>query len=243
MPMTMTTRDITFPAGDGHPMRAAYAAPEDGKPHAGVVVIHEIFGLNDDIRRITGRLAALGYAALAPDLYDGPSVKPICVARTVATLYRGEGEAFRDLAAARTFLSQQPGVDAARIGMIGFCLGGGFAMLCAVRSKMSAAANFYGDVPKTVEQLRGVCPILGGFGANDKMFAAQGQRLERLLTELGVDHDVKIYDDAGHSFMSHHDGVMATIGAMLPMKAGYNDAAAEDSWKRIEAFFGKHLGS
>jgi carboxymethylenebutenolidase len=74
------------------------------------------------------------------------------------------------------------------------------------------------------------------------MFASQGRRLEKLLGELGVDHDVKVYPDAGHSFMSHNSGIMASIGKVSPMKARYNPEAADDSWKRIETFFARHLG-
>src|SRR5712692_5220122 len=147
----MTTSDITFPAADGHPMRAAYAAPGDGRAHAGVIVIHEIFGLNDDIRRITARVAGLGYAALAPDLYDGPSPRLICIARTMLALARGEGTAFADLDAARQFLQQQRNVEGSRIGVIGFCMGGGFALMFARRARLGVAADFYGDVPKTRE--------------------------------------------------------------------------------------------
>jgi carboxymethylenebutenolidase len=238
----MDTRAITFPAADGHPMRAAYAAPADGAARPGVIVIHEIFGLNDDIRRITGRIADLGYAALAPDLYDHPGLKVLCVLRTMRTLSRGEGEAFRDLDAARKFLQAQSGVDGSRIGVIGFCMGGGFALMFAVRAPLGVAGVFYGDVPKTVEQMRGVCPVLGGFGEKDRMFAAQGKRLEQLLTAAGIDHDVKLYPDAGHSFMSRNTGFLASIGELSPMHAGYNHDAAEDSWRRIEGFFAKHLG-
>jgi carboxymethylenebutenolidase len=207
-----------------------------------VIVIHEIFGLNDDIRRITGKVAELGYVALAPDLYDGPGSRFICIARTLMTLSRGEGAAYKDLDAARRYLQQQPGVDSTRIGVIGFCMGGGFALMYAARAPIGVAATFYGDVPKATDQLRGVCPVLGGYGEHDRIFASQGRRLEKLLGELGVDHDVKIYPDAGHSFMSQNTGILATIGKFTPMKAQYNPEAAEDSWKRIEAFFRRHLG-
>lgn len=238
----MSSADITFPAAGGRAMRAAYAAPSDAQKHPGVIVIHEIFGLNDDIRRITDRIADLGYAALAPDLYDREGLRMLCIARTLMTLSRGQGDAFADLDAARKFLQQQAGVDAARVGVIGFCMGGGFALMYAARAPIGVAATFYGEVPKTADQLRGVCPVLGGYGGQDKMFAAQGRRLEKLLTEMGVDHDVKIYEDAGHSFMSRNSGFLASIGKISPMRAAYNPEAAEDSWKRIEAFFGRHLG-
>jgi carboxymethylenebutenolidase len=238
----MTTTDITFPAGDGRPMRAAYAAPSDGAKHPGVIVIHEIFGLNDDIRRITGRVADLGYAALAPDLYDKGGARLICVARTLMTLNRGEGDAFKDIDAARKYLQQQPSVDATRIGVIGFCMGGGFALMYAARAPLGVAATFYGDVPKNTDPLKGVCPVLGGYGGQDRLFAAQGRRLEKLLTELGIDHDVKVYEDAGHSFMSRNSGFLPWIGKIGPMKAQYNPDAAENSWRRIESFFSRHLG-
>ncbi len=238
----MNTRDVTFPAADGHPMRAAMAIPADGAAHAGVIVIHEIFGLNDDIRRIAGRIADLGYAALAPDLFDAPGPRLICIARTMAALRSGRGRPFDDLEGARAFLQKQQGVDASRIGAIGFCMGGGFALLWAVRAPLGATAVFYGDVPRKSEELRGVCPVVAGYGERDKMFAGQGHRLERLLTELGVEHDVKIYPEAGHSFMNRNKGVLATLGAWGPLKVGYNPEAAEDSWKRIEAFFARHLG-
>ena len=125
----MDTRDITFTAADGHPMRAAIANADGPGKRPGVIVIHEIFGLNDDIRRITGRVAGLGYAAMAPDLYDGYGLKLICVAQTTRALSRGSGRPFDDLNAARDFLQKQPGVDLSRIGAIGFCMGGGFALL------------------------------------------------------------------------------------------------------------------
>ncbi|HYB90797.1 MAG TPA: dienelactone hydrolase family protein [Candidatus Binataceae bacterium] len=237
----MTTTDITFPAAGGHPMRAALAEPEGDAKRPGVIVIHEIFGLNADIRRITGRVAELGYVALAPDLYDRPGVRPICVARTMSALRRGSGQAFDDLDAARDFLERHPRTDASRIAVVGFCMGGGFALACAMRKPVNVAATFYGEVPEDAQRLRGVCPVLGGYGAEDRIFAPQGRRLETVLTELGVEHDVKIYEGAGHSYMSQNRGFMAAVGAWSPMHAGYNRDAAEDSWKRIGAFFAKHL--
>jgi len=160
--------EVRFPIGGSLEMRGALALPPHRAPqdrHPGVIVIHEIFGLNDDIRSIAARIAAMGYVALAPDLYDRPGLKPVCVARTVAALRRRHGDAFDDLESARRWLAERPEVDPARIGAIGFCLGGGFALLYAVRAPLGGAATFYGEVPATAEDLRGVCRCSGATAA------------------------------------------------------------------------------
>jgi len=223
-------------------MRAALAVPPAAGPRPAVIVIHEIFGLNDDIRRITGRFANLGYVALAPDLYDTGGARSLCVARTMLALRRREGPAFADLEAARAWLATRPEVDATRTGVVGFCMGGGFALLYAVRAPLGVAGVFYGEVPKTAEELRGVCPVLAGYGGRDRLFAGQGRRLETLLGELGVPHDVRIHPDAGHSYMSRHTGLLATLAAYGPMAVGFDPEAEADSWARIERFFRTHLG-
>ena len=239
--MTATV-DLTFPSSTGRPMHAALAVPKSDGRRPAVIVIHEIFGLNDDIRRMTGRFGDLGYVALAPDLYDTGGPRLLCVARTILSLNRADGPAFADLEAARRWLATRPEVDASRIGVAGFCLGGGFALLYAARGSLAAAAAFYGDVPKTAEELADVCPVLGGYGGRDKLFVGQGRRLEEHLTALGVPHDVRTYPEAGHSYMSHHTGALARIAAWSPMAAGHDPAAEADSWSRIERFFGEHLG-
>jgi carboxymethylenebutenolidase len=240
----MTTTDIAFPSSTGRPMRGTLAVPATAGPRPAVIVIHEVFGLNDDIRRITARVADLGYVALAVDLYDCEGPRPLCVMRTLVDMLRGAHErVLADLEAARVWLALRPDVDAARTGVVGFCMGGGYALLYATRAPLSVAGAFYGEVPKTVDGLRGICPVLGGFGGRDRIFAPQGERLERLLTELGVPNDVKIYPQAGHSFMSHHPpGAMTTLGAWGPMAAGFDPDAEADSWRRIEAFYREHLG-
>ena len=234
--------DLTFPSASGHPMRAALAVPRATAPRPAVIVIHEIFGLNDDIRRMTGRFADLGYVALAPDLYDTGGARPLCIARTMLALRRREGPAFAALEAARRWLGERSEVDAARTGVAGFCMGGGFALLYAVRAPLGAAAVFYGDVPKAADELRGVCPVVAGFGGRDRFFAPQGRRLEQHLKELGVPHDVRIYPAAGHSYMSRHTGLLATLAAHGPMAVGFDAEAEADSWTRMEAFFRTHLG-
>src|SRR3989442_10889672 len=235
-------QDVAFPASTGRPMRGALALPDGGARRPAVIVIHEIFGLNDDIRRITARVAALGYVALAPDLFDTGAVRALCVLRVFLALRRRERPAFADLEAARAWLVRRPEVDAARTGVVGFCLGGGFALLYAVRAPLAAAGVFYGEVPRSAGELRGVCPVLAGYGGRDRLFASQGRPPQQLLAEAPLPHDVHVYPDAGHSYMSRHTGAMATLAAWGPMAVGFNAGAEADSWRRIEAFFRAQLG-
>jgi carboxymethylenebutenolidase len=235
------TREIRFPTVGGSSMRAAYATPGGEGPFPGVIMIHEIMGLNRDMREKAARLASMGYVTLAPDLYDKRAPRPICIARTVRTLGRGRGGALDDLESARAWLSERDEVDASRIGVIGFCMGGGFALLLAARAPLGAAAVFYGAVPKHPQDLEEPCPIVAGYGERDRIFAKQGRRLDAFLGDRGIAHDVVFYPDAGHSYMSQHRGVIAKLGSWGPMKVGFAPGPAEDSWDRVERFFGEHL--
>ncbi len=223
-------------------MRAAYAAATGAPPQPGIVVLHELWGLNDDIRRIAERLGSAGYAAVAPDLYS-PGFKPLCIARTLHSMANMGAWSVDQAEAARAWLGARPEVDANRIGAIGFCLGGGFALALGVRGDLRAAAVNYGPVPPNATELEGVCPVVASYGADDRRFAAEGQRLDALLDELGVEHDVKLYEGAVHSFMN--DAGHSVLQRLLrPVMAfAYDGPAAEDAWERILAFLDRHLRS
>ena len=219
---------------------SAYLAVPVGVPGPwpGVVVIHEAFGLNADIRGHADRLAALGYLALAPDLTDGkPWLR--CVRGMIRQLHARSGPAFDALDACRGWLADRPDCTG-KTGVIGFCLGGGFALLCAPRGEYSAAAVNYGEVPADAETvLAGSCPIVASYGARDPMGPAHPRRLEAALTALEVPHDVKVYPQAGHSFMSPKPAALAPLAALA--RLNYDKEAAEDAWQRIFAFFGRYL--
>ncbi|MCH8815215.1 MAG: dienelactone hydrolase family protein [Chloroflexi bacterium] len=237
-----TQEELKIPFGKTN-IPVSLALPESGTaPWPGVIVIHEMLGLNADIRRITRRFADSGYAAVAPDLFAGLGPKPICMMRTVAAYRSGGGRALKAIEASRSWLAERSEVDASRIGVAGFCMGGGFALLMGTTSTIGVTATFYGDVPDRAEDLAGVCPVIGSYGGRDRLFAKRGRRLKRFLDELGVSNDVKVYDGAGHSFMSHHSGLTARLGALSPLHAGYNESAAEDAWPRMLSFFAEHLG-
>jgi carboxymethylenebutenolidase len=244
-------RDFTFTSATGRRLRAFYAEPELDPETAdtpaaalpAVIVIHEIMGLNDDIRRIASRFADNGYVALAPDLV-GDGFKPFCIARFVRGVIRvGEGRPYREVSAFHDWLTKRPMVDADRVGMAGFCAGGGFVILYAARGgrDLRAIAPFYGTMPADDAIIPDVCPVVASYGARDGVLGKVGPRLEAALDAAGVPNDVKTYPDAGHSFMNHHEGLIAAMAPILPTRAGFDPDASEDAWARVLAFFGEHL--
>ena len=242
----MPTQSVRIPTGGGD-LSAYLATPEPpAEPRRGVLVLHELFGLNDDIRRITRRFAEHGYVALAPDLYSvGPRLRPICIRRTMQALRSGSGRAFDDIEAARVWLAARDDVDASWLAVAGFCLGGGFAILHAARAPIGAAADFYGAVPREPQDLAGICPVLASYGERDRVFAGQAQRLRDHLQQLGVEHEITVYPDAGHSFMSQYQGLPGFLARHTVrhsrMSVGYHEESAEAAWAAMLDFFERNL--
>jgi carboxymethylenebutenolidase len=230
--------DISYPVPGG--TTAGYLAIPAGTagPWPAVVVIHEAFGLNDDIRRKADEFAAHGYLALAPDLFDGKSwIK--CIRGAFLQLRAGSGRAFEVLDAAREFLAVRTDCTG-KVGVIGFCLGGGFALLCAPRDGFDVAAVNYGEVPKDAERaLAGSCPVVGSFGGRDQMGTEAPERLQRALAVLEVPHDVHVYPGSGHRFMTEASGAQAVLMKLGRMSFQPEDAA--DAWQRIYGFFATYL--
>lgn len=234
--------DITVPVTGGRHIRAHLAFPAEAPARAaGVLVLHEILGLNDDIRRIAGRFASEGYAALAPDIFDGLGPMPFCVARTVAAVSRGHGPVVDDMLAARNWLSARPEVDDQKMCVVGFCMGGGFALLLGSLADFKVAAPYYGEVASAADRYHDICPVVAGYGRRDLVFGKKAHVLQAHLEALDVPHDVKIYNDAGHSYMSKHPRWMMALAPFTPLRARYDETAAEDSWSRMLAFFHEHL--
>jgi carboxymethylenebutenolidase len=195
--------------------------------------------LSDDIREQADRLAAAGYLAFAPDLYSGPRLR--CVLAMLSAYRSGEGQAYDDIEAARRWLATRDDCTG-RIGVIGFCMGGGFALMSAARSDFDAASVNYGEVPKDAgTRLAGACPIVASFGARDRTLPGRAARLERALSDLEIAHDVKEYPDAAHSFLNRINAG-PVLGPVLAI-TGFNHhhPSAEDAWRRILTFFDEHL--
>jgi len=230
--------DVTYPVGSNTwPGYLAVPSSPPG-PWPGVVVIHEAFGLNDDIRAKADEFAAHGYLALAPDLFGGKSWIR-CIRSAFQQLRAGRGTAFEVLDGAREFLAARPDCTG-KVGVIGFCLGGGFALLCAPRPGFGVASVNYGDVPKDAEvALAGACPVVGSFGGRDPMGTEHPERLQRALAVLEVPHDVHVYPGSGHRFMTQSHGAAAALARFARMS--YQRADAADAWQRIFTFFGTYL--
>ncbi len=233
----------TVPLTNGRVLDAELVLPEGAGPHPGVVVLHELFGLNDDIRGIAARFAREGYAAIAPDLFSG-GARVACLSRVVRDLVRGRfDEQVATVLEVRGFLTARDDVDAARVAVAGFCMGGSFALIAGLDDGFQASAVNYGDVPKRRERLDGSCPVVGSYGARDRVMGpAVAERLEAHLSALGIEHDVKVYDDVGHSFFNRHDGWQGWLAKFpTPMRVGYGEAEAQDGWARMLAFFADHV--
>src|SRR5438128_4296942 len=205
------------------------ALPDGNDPHPGVVVIHEAYGLNDNIKDICHRFAGSGYAALAVDLFTSRN-RALCMARYMAGMLRGslERAGIGDLEAALGHLAAMPEVDPERIGAIGFCMGGGFAIAWACTDdRLKAIAPFYAANPKPIDAVSRLCPVVGSYPEKDFSSSA-GRALDEALVRYKIDHDIKIYPGARHSFFNDRG-------------RAFNKEAAEDSWTRTMAFFGRHL--
>ncbi len=225
-PDAVRTREVT---SDQLPAPAFLALPERAGPFPGVVVIHELGGLNENIRDITRRFAQQGYAALAVDLF-GRGNRAICMARIMAGMLSASVNRYgiRDLKLGLSYLSGLPEVDPSRLGAIGFCMGGGYAIAWACTDqRLKAIAPFYGTNPRPLRAVARSCPVVGSYPERDYT-ARSARRLEAALARHGVPHDIKIYPGARHSFFNDQ-------------LRSYDAAAATDSWERVLRFFEKHV--
>lgn len=227
-------------AGGSRNLRGYLATPAGDGPFPGVVMIHEAFGLTDQMRRHAHRLADAGYLTLAVDLYSDGGPRR-CLVGTMKSMMTGEGRVFADIAAARLWLQASP-LSNGRTGVIGFCMGGGFALLAASDGFDAASVN-YGRLPRDLEtELRGACPLVANYGAKDRTLRGAAAKLEAALDAVGVEHDVKEFPTAGHSFLNdQEEGPRALRPLTRVMGIGPDPTAAPEAWRRIEDHFAKHL--
>ncbi len=231
---TIHETTVQYP-GEGVQLFAYVAAPEAKEKRPALIVVQEWWGLNDHVKDITRRCAAAGYVAIAPDLYSrfGHVVtkNPNEAGELMNRLKQEDG--IKDLMATITYLKTVPEADAARLGVIGFCMGGSYALRLPCETKdLKAAVPFYGQVPNPDTPLQSLaCPVLYIYGEDDGWITkADVQRLAGALKKYKKPGEIKTYPGAAHAFFND------------TRKDVYRPAEAKDAWARAMVFFRQHLG-
>jgi carboxymethylenebutenolidase len=224
--------EVVYGAIDGTDLTGYMAVPEGAEgPLPSVIVIHEWWGLNDNIRAMADRLAGEGFRALAVDLYDDQTADAPERARELMSAAMEQADRqVANLTAAHGFLVDEHQSPAT--GVMGWCFGGTWTFRTAVAlgDGIDAAVMYYGWPPTDAEGLTGLtAPLLGLFGEEDGGIPVDSVRaFEAALGEMGADAEIVIYPGAGHAFAN-------------PSGQNYQAEAAEDSWQRTVAFFSEHL--
>jgi len=227
----VTTREVDYVEIEGSKVRGYLATPTEGEAAAGIIVIHEWWGLNDNIRAMTGRLAGEGYAALAVDLYEGGVAETREEAMKLATSTRDRiPQIETNLRGAHRYLEEELGVD--KVGVIGWCFGGGWSLRTALMlgSEIDATVIYYGRLVTDREKLEALrSPVLGLFGALDEGIPVTTVReFQTVLDSLGKPVSIYVYEGAGHAFAN-------------PSGTRYNENAAEDAWGKTLNFYSQTL--
>ena len=227
------SREVIYTSANGESVTGWLSWPADSVPGdlPGLIVIHEWWGLNDNIRQKSERLAGEGYVTLAVDLYSGALAKVPKEAMQLMQVLNNDAAAGGDnLAAAYDYLANV--VQADKIGVVGWCLGGQWSLRASLRmpDSLDATVIYYGNVTDDKDELATLqMPILGLFAAKDPVVPLPSVLAFRdALTELGKPADIQIYPDAQHGFAN-------------PSGMAYDPEAAADAWQRTTAFLARHL--
>ena len=209
--------------------------PKGPGPHPAVIVIHANKGLTPHVRDVARRFAKEGYVALAPDYFSrhggtkkvNPKFGRIKGYRKLVP----EDKVMEDTESGFTYLRSLSSVRDDRIGVTGFCWGGGMAFTSAARIRgLKAAVIFYGRTPKPIDRVQNIeAPVMAHYGGEDKRIGKGIDATVAAMKKYKKPFDYKIYPGAKHAFMSDN------------RKSRYHPEAAKEAWSRSLEFFGKHL--
>jgi carboxymethylenebutenolidase len=228
-PGPVTTGDVTYQSPDGQTLSGYLARPDDQGKHRAIIVIQEWWGLNDNIREIARRYAGQGFVALAPDLYHGKTVSEPDEARKLV-MQLDMAAAVQEISAAMTYLLAQPYIMGGKVGVTGFCMGGGLALQMGLHDERTGAVvAFYGR-PIQPEQAKDFkAPLLGLYAGQDHGIPVDAVRaMQNAFDKAGVLCHIHIYEHADHAFFNN-------------ARESYNPSAARDAWLRAVTFFKLHL--
>ena len=264
--METKNQDTSFECADRTMMSAYICSPKDGK-HPGIIVIHEAFGLNEQIKGVARRYAQEGYVTLAPNLFtrnsdimnekniestmrymwtippdkrgDPDAIQTLMnkmseTERKVANLFflgreKMEREMAQDLMDCKSYLQSLDFVSKDRLGIMGFCLGGGLTYQLSTMYPFKASVPFYGANPKPLASIENISgPVLAFYAGEDERINAGIPTLVEAIVKYKKQFSLKIYKGAQHSFFNE-------------TRPSYNKEAADDAWETSLAFFNKHL--
>jgi carboxymethylenebutenolidase len=231
-PEKVAAEAVTYGEVGGKPAAGYLARPEGAsKGGPGVLLVHEWWGLNDNLRDLARQFASHGYTALAVDLYGGKSAQEPDAAQGLMREVMAHPEpAEENLRQAYRYLHETAG--AGKVGVVGWCFGGGWSLQTGLLlpDEIDAVVMYYGRPELDRGKLGKLkAPLLGLFGEKDEAFPVETVReFEALLRELGKDAEVHVFPGAGHGFAN-------------PSGKSYVPAAADEAWKLTLGFFAKHL--
>lgn len=206
--------------------------PSNDSPAAGVIVIQEWWGLDEQTKSIADRFAKLGYLAFAPDLYHG-ELAALGDSQTASSLVQKYApQAPADLEKVYDTMKGHPNCNG-KIGCVGFCFGGRMSLMLGIRRPVDAVCTFYGGgMQQIFDQMDSFkSPVLGLFGDKDTSIPLGTiEKFEQLLEKINMPHEIIVYPNSGHAFFRDLD------------PQAYKPEAARDAWERVTRFFTKYLG-
>ncbi len=246
--MVDESRGMVAYDGEAGPVQTYLTRPSGEEPRPAAIVIHEIVGLTDHIKRVADRFAQEGYVACAPNLFSRPGLVEVMTPSNVGvamqfmmTIPRDKwsDQAYiqqtasqlltQDLVKAVDYLNAQGFVQSGKIVSVGFCFGGGMSINLACHATLAASVVFYGENPNPIELVENIsCPVLGNYGAEDIRINAHLDELVKAMVTYKKDFEMRIYPNAAHAFFND----------TTPM---YNEAATKDAWGRVLRFYERAL--